>query len=300
MRSRRAGSSAPSGSSSSSSSGSAASARPERHALALAARQPGGRPIEQVGHLEHLGHGVDAAGRPGAVLEVLRGRSGAERAGRPAARSRRGAGAAARRCRRRCRAACGRRRGSPRWPGAARPALRAAWSCRRPTARPAPAPAPRPGRARAAQNSPCPTCTSNSSAITRRPRRSAALAVASTPKATKIETSISTLASVSRPASVRLKIATASVCVCPGMPPATTMVAPNSPSARAKPSKAAGQHALPGQRQRDGPEHAQRPGAERGRHRFEAAGRPARSRRGWSTPSAARSSPPWRAPPPSR
>ena len=54
-----------------------------------------------------------------------------------------------------------------------------------------------------------------------------------------IETSISRLASDSRPASLRLKIATASVWVCPGMPPATTMVAPNSPSARAKPSRAA-------------------------------------------------------------
>src|SRR5687767_5828806 len=68
--------------------------------------------------------------------------------------------------------------------------------------------------------------------------RARRLATSTAPKASAIEIARSAAACSSCPVSVKLYIPTASVRVRPGMLPATTIVAPNSPSARVKPSSA--------------------------------------------------------------
>ena len=63
---------------------------------------------------------------------------------------------------------------------------------------------------------------------------------------------------------------TASVCVRPGIAPATMMVAPNSPSARENPRIAPGDDAARRERQRDRMQDAERSGAQRGGNVLEA------------------------------
>ena len=104
MRSRRAGFRAPSGSSSRSRIGLRRQRPAERHPLALPARKPADWPLDQVRHLQHLGHPRRHGRGAGRRTLDSRGRRGAGTAARPVGRSRRGATAAGPRCRRPSRA----------------------------------------------------------------------------------------------------------------------------------------------------------------------------------------------------
>ena len=222
----------------------------ERDALPLAAGERAGAAAEQRPELERVDRGVDGrGGRRARRSGRCPRRSGAGRAPRPAARSRRAGAPGRARRRARCRAAVSPADRDPPARAGRRPAIASSSDVL-----PAPdgpitavTPAGSVAHTRSSKRGSGSVRSISTAAVTgsppgraglRGPRRESHSADHSAANASATVQPASTTARSSRPACASWKMASASVCVRPGMLPATRIVAPNSPSAREKASTA--------------------------------------------------------------